>query len=180
MGLVVGLLQVGTALADYPLDPVSPPRAAPDFALRDLSRVVHKLDDYAGRPLFVNFWATWCPPCREEIPAMNAAWEQLRGDGVAMLAIDVDEPADEVAGFVDQIPFAFPVLLDSSGRVSRAWGVNALPTTFLVDADGNIRYVAEGVRQWDDPALLEAIRALGVARAGPSGNGLIRTSADLR
>jgi peroxiredoxin len=148
------------AADDQTLNAVAPPRAAPDFALADVDGNLHHLDEYLGKPLIVNFWATWCPPCIEEMPSMNRAWHLVKGEGIAMLAINVGEDEDTVFTFTADYPVDFPLLLDENGTAVHEWGVLGLPTTFVVDPRGRIVYQAVGGRAWDDPVLLDQVRAL--------------------
>ena len=136
---------------------------APDFALKDIEGNIHRISDYKGHVIIVNFWATWCPPCRAEMPAMQRAWEQLREEGIMMLAIDVGEDEDTVFEFTASYPVDFPLLLDMDSTVSEAWEVKGLPTTFVVDQWGRKIYRAVGGREWDAPDLLDKVRALKVA-----------------
>ncbi|MGB5340125.1 MAG: TlpA disulfide reductase family protein [Gammaproteobacteria bacterium] len=137
---------------------------APDFTLTDTDGKQHRLSDYAGKPVIINFWATWCPPCREEIPSMNRAWHKLREAGVALLAINVGEDEDTIFVFTADYPAEFPLLMDQSGEVIAQWPVKGLPTTYVVAPDGTLAYRAIGGRDWDDDALLDAVRALQVGR----------------
>ncbi len=133
---------------------------APDFVLNDLDGNQHRLSDYRGQVVIINFWATWCPPCREEMPSMQRAWEQLEKEGVLMLGIDVGEDEDTIFQFTANYPVEFPLLMDSDSSVINQWLVRGLPTTFVVDPKGRIVYRAIGGREWDDPALLSLVRAL--------------------
>jgi peroxiredoxin len=150
----------GALLADQTLTPLPEGTVAPDFALSDTDGNQHQLSDYRGKPVIINFWATWCPPCREEIPSMNRAWQVLEQEGIAMLAIDMGEDEDTIFIFTADYPADFPILLDRSGEVTEEWPVKGLPTTFVVAPDGSLVYRAIGSREWDDPALLDRIRAL--------------------
>ena len=141
--------------------PDQPP--APDFSLVDMEGVKHKLSDYRGRVVVVNFWATWCPPCREEMPAMERAWQQLRTQDVAMLAINVGEDEDTIFEFTANYPVEFPLLLDTTSAVISAWPVRGLPTTFVIDPAGRLVYRAIGGREWDAPELIQQILALKTA-----------------
>ena len=138
--------------------PDRPP--APDFNLVDMDAVVHTLSDYRGRVVVVNFWATWCPPCREEMPAMERAWQQLRKQDVMMLAINVGEDEDTVFEFTANYPVEFPLLLDTTSAVISAWPVRGLPTTFVIDPEGRLVYRAIGGREWDAPELIRQILEL--------------------
>jgi len=133
---------------------------APEFVLSDLDGGGHRLSDYQGKVVIINFWATWCPPCREEMPSMQRAWEQLREEGIEMLAINVGEDEDAVFQFTANYPVEFPLLLDQDSSVTAAWPVRGLPTTFVVDPSGRLVYRAIGGREWDDADLLTMVRAL--------------------
>jgi len=141
-----------TALPDRP--------EAPDFTLPDVDGDSHRLSDYRGKVVIVNFWATWCPPCRKEMPSMQRAWERTKDEGILMLAVDVGEDEDTVFAFQGQTPVDFPLLLDQDSAVTTAWPVRGLPTTFVVDTQGRLAYRAVGGREWDDPALLSTVRDL--------------------
>jgi peroxiredoxin len=135
--------------------------AAPDFELIDTDGNTHRLSDYRGKTVIINFWATWCPPCREEIPSMNRAYEVLADENVEILAINMGENEDTIFIFTADYPADFPLLLDQDGAVIAEWPVKGLPTTYVVAPDGSIAYRAIGGREWDDPVFLEQIRALG-------------------
>jgi cytochrome c biogenesis protein CcmG/thiol:disulfide interchange protein DsbE len=117
--------------------------AAPDFTLQTLDGRSVRLADLRGRPVILNFWATWCPPCRQEIPNLMAAAAKW-GDRVAIVGIDDSEDHDTVAGFVFQESMTYTVLLDPSHVVVDGYRVNGLPTSFFVDADGVIRDLVIG------------------------------------
>ena len=134
--------------------------AAPDFNLKDVDGNSYRFSDLKGKVVIVNFWATWCPPCRAEMPSMQRAWEQLREEGVMMLAVDVGEDEDAIFEFTASYPVEFPILLDTESSVSEAWKVRGLPTTFVVDQWGRKVYRAVGGREWDTPQLLKKIREL--------------------
>ena len=158
--VVMLLAFAGLVPAGQTLTPVPGDVPAPDFSLPDTEGKVRRLSDYRGRPVILNFWATWCPPCREEIPSMNRAWHVLRSEGVAMLAINVGEDEDTIFVFTADYPADFPLLLDRAGEVIGQWPVKGLPTTFVIAPDGTIAYRAIGGRVWDDDDLLEMIRSL--------------------
>jgi len=142
------------------LTPIKGMPAAPDFELTDLDGNTHRLADYRGRVVVVNFWATWCPPCRAEMPSMQRAWEQLRKQKVQMLGVDVGEDEDTVFRFLADYPVEFPLLMDTDSGVVEQWSVRGLPSTYILDGQGRIVYRAIGGREWDDPRLLAKVRAL--------------------
>jgi peroxiredoxin len=133
---------------------------APDFELMDTDGKLHRLSDYRGKTVIINFWATWCPPCREEIPSMNRAWRQLRQEDVVMLAINMGEDEDTIFVFTADYPAEFPLLLDRDGAVIAQWPVKGLPTTYIIAPDGSIAYRAIGGRNWDDSDIMDTLRAL--------------------
>lgn len=134
---------------------------APDFELLDTNGKTHRLSDYRGRTVIINFWTTWCPPCREEIPSMNRALKRLEQEAVVMLGINMGEDEDTIFLFTADYPTDFPMLMDSDGAVIADWPVKGLPTTYVVAPDGTLAYRAIGGRAWDAPDLLEQIRSLG-------------------
>ena len=158
--LILLLAWTGSILADQSLTPITGNVPAPDFELLDTNGKTHRLSDYRGRPVIINFWTTWCPPCREELPSMNRAWKQLEKEGIAMLAINMGEDEDTIFVFSADYPTDFPILMDQSGEVIASCPVKGLPTTYVIAPDGNIAYRAIGSREWDDKDLLDTIRAL--------------------
>ena len=160
---LAGLVLVGgpvVAKDPQTLTPVADRPLAPPFDLKGPEGEPIRLADFLGKPVIVNFWATWCPPCREEMPSMQRAHEQISKEGMAVIAINVGEDADTVAQFLGQVPVEFPLPLDETSAVVMSWPVRGLPTTFVVDPAGRLAYVATGGRAWDDPALLDQVRAL--------------------
>ncbi|MCB1757512.1 MAG: TlpA family protein disulfide reductase [Gammaproteobacteria bacterium] len=154
------LVWLASAQASALLDRLSSPLPAPTLDIPDLQKNIWKTADLKGQPAIVNFWATWCPPCREEMPSMEKAWEKIKDEGIQMLAVSYGEDADRVEAFQMDYPMSFPVLLDTSGEVGRNWPVKGLPTTFVIDSEGNIVYQALGAREWDDDELLDMVREL--------------------
>ena len=142
------------------LSPVLGKPAAPDFLLRDIDENIVELDDFKGKPVIINFWATWCPPCLAELPSMKRAWEKIKSDGIAMIAINVGESEEDILRFTKQHPINYTIVLDESGEEMTNWPVRGLPTTFVLDPKGRIIYQAVGGREWDNDKLLDQIRAL--------------------
>lgn len=146
--------------ADGTLHPVPEPVSAPPFALPDLDGEVHRLADYRGKVVVLNFWATWCPPCREEMPAMQRAWDEVQDEDIVILGVNVGEDNDTVFLFTADYPVDFPLLLDRQAEVIERYRVTGLPTTYIIDPRGRITHRTIGTREWDDPQLLDALRAL--------------------
>ena len=145
---------------DVPL-PVGRGGPAPDFSLPRLDgdRMV-RLSDHRGQVVLVNFWATWCKPCEEEMPAMERLYRRLGPKGFEMLAISVDADPEPVRGFREKMSITFPLLLDPSQETARVYQTMGFPESLLIDPEGNVveRYV--GPREWDHPAYVERIEGL--------------------
>ena len=111
---------------------------SPDFSLTALDGSTFTLSETRGRPVVLNFWATWCPPCRAEMPAIQSRAAEW-GDDLLVVGIEVGEPPDEVQAFVDRFGLTFPIVLDRNGKVSRRYLVQGLPTTVVLDAEGIVQ-----------------------------------------
>lgn len=125
------------------------PVAAPAFRLPDLKGKTVALEDFRGKIVFLNFWATWCPPCRAEMPAMEKLFQRMQGKDFVMLAVDFQEERDQVQSFMEQFRLHFPALLDTEGTVAAAYGIRGLPSTYILDRAGKIVAGAVGPRTWD-------------------------------
>lgn len=117
---------------------------APDFTLKDLQGRTVRLSDYRGHPVLVNFWATWCVPCRLEMPALEQRYARWKSSGLVILAVDFAEPASDVQAFKDELGLSFPLLLDPNGDVQQMYRVRGYPSSFFVDPDGVIQVVQIG------------------------------------
>ncbi len=125
--------------------------SAPDFSLAGLDGTKHQLTDYKGRVTFVNFWATWCGPCRVELPTLEKFIAQQGDKGAMVLAVNTGETADQINTYFKQNEISgLNVLLDSNVEVYTAYGINALPTTFIVDKEGVIRFRHFGMLREED------------------------------
>lgn len=143
---------------------------APDFAVPDLAGQAVRLSAYRGQVVLVNVWATWCPPCREEMPSMEKLHEQLKDRGFVLLAVSQDEGGiDLVKRFVEEMKITFRVLVDPDGDVGRKFGVWGYPESFLVDRDGRVVERVIGPRDWAAPAQIASIEALLAARPASAG-----------
>jgi len=134
--------------------------SAPAFSLPDMDNKMHKLTDYLGKPVIVSFWATWCPPCRAEIPAFNRAWAKIKDEDIAMLAININEGQETIKSFTKEFPIDFTILRDETAGQLQNWNMTGLPTAFVIDAKGRIVYQAMGEREWDNDIILNKVRAL--------------------
>ncbi|MBE0509184.1 MAG: TlpA family protein disulfide reductase [Gammaproteobacteria bacterium] len=134
-------------------------RQATPIALPDQLGKQHQLKDYDGNVILLNFWASWCPPCVEEIPSMNRMAETL-GEGFAIVSVNFQEDAAHIQDFMRQVQVDFPVLMDSDGRVSAEWKVFAFPSSFILDRQGRLRYSVNSAIDWEEPEVLDAVRGL--------------------
>lgn len=130
---------------------------APTFTLRDLNGKGVKLEDHRGKVVFLNFWATWCPPCREEMPSMEKLYIEFRDRDFTMLAIDLREDTEKVRAFKERFELSFPILLDSDGSVGSRYGVRSIPTTYLINQEGYVIGAALGPRDWASRESFELI-----------------------
>lgn len=140
----------------------------PTLQLQDMQDRTHTLADYRGKVVLVNFWASWCPPCIYEMPGLVRLQEKLADRPFEILAVNVGEKKYKVWKFLKLIDFDLPVLLDVSSEAFEAWGVLTMPTTFLVDAAGRIRYRVSGDPGWDTPDTMAVVeKLLAEAEQGP-------------
>ena len=138
------------------------PVEAPNFTLENLDEEKLSLHDFRGQVVMLNFWATWCPPCRREIPSMQSIYQDLGKDGFVVLAINEFEDPDHVFAYTGQLSVdpTFPVLFDRDSAVSQLYGVKGLPTTLLIDKQGKIVYRAVGGRDFDHAEVRSIVRSL--------------------
>lgn len=128
---------------------------APNFELENLHGEKVQLSDFKGKKVMINFWATWCPPCKAEMPDMQKFYEQY-GDQVTILAINID-PEYDVKGFVQQMNISFPILLDDQDKVSSAYKILTIPTTFIIDEKGIIQYKQLSAMSFDMMKKITAV-----------------------
>ena len=158
--LVVGVLWA-LLTGDTTRDPIEPGRSAPAFSLPALAGDVSlSLESLRGNVVLLNFWATWCKPCEDEMPAMESLYRELGGKDFELIAVSVDDDRREVEEFVARMGLTFPILLDSEKRVADAYQSHRFPESYLIDRRGVLvaRYI--GPRDWDAPAYADRIRRL--------------------
>ncbi|HET6232784.1 MAG TPA: redoxin domain-containing protein [Longimicrobiaceae bacterium] len=150
-----------------PVDVGSP---APDFAVRDMQGRQVKLSDLRGQVVLLNVWATWCGPCREEMPSMQRLYTKLAPEGLHVVAVSIDatgasagsaeHPGGDVGAFVRQFGLTFPVWLDPEGETSRLYRTTGVPESFVIDRDGSIVKKVIGATEWDTPDKVDLVRRL--------------------
>jgi len=134
--------------------------AAPDFTLKSLGGENLKLSEMAGNVVLINFWASWCGPCREEMPLLNALHNKYEPLGFTVWGVNVEENSANAQGFLNDFPVDFPILLDDTNKVSRQFKVIAMPTTVVVDRDGNMRYLHQGYKSGDEARYRKMVKKL--------------------
>jgi len=144
------------------LTALAKPLPAPDFTLKDMDDESYSFADYRGKVVLLNFWATWCPPCRREMPSMERLHQMLDSDVFKVIAINQMESPDHVFAYTGQLAVdpTFPILFDSDSSIANAYKVKGLPTTYLIDKQGMIRYRAIGGREFDHPDVVKLIKQL--------------------
>jgi len=136
-------------------------RADPqDFTLPLLNGGNAALSNYKSKIVILNFWATWCPPCRAEMPSMETLYRRFNTQGLEILAVDIGEKANTVQQFIQNNKYTFPVMLDSSKRISGIYGIEAIPTSYILDREGKIIARIVGSIHWDTPEVIAAFEAL--------------------
>jgi peroxiredoxin len=145
------------AAADLKLWTGGPP---PALALKDLDGRQHRLADYRGKVVLINFWATWCGPCREEMPSIQELKNKLAGRPFVVLAVNLDEPESRIRKFLTQMKLDFPILLDPDRNVAKGWNARILPATFIVGPDGRVRYSLVGEMDWANEHIVARISEL--------------------
>ncbi len=135
-------------------------RLAPDFTLGDLEGNQVSLSDFRGKTVFINFWATWCPPCRAEMPEMEAVYQEYKDKGVVVIGVDISEPESTVRQYIQRGGFSWIIVLDSTGEVAANYKITSIPTSFFIDGEGVIRVVNIGAmtKRVMEAKLAEAMR----------------------
>ena len=154
--LVAAALTVGPVRAgqvEFPqafgIQPIPEPPQAPEISAKDPDGRRLRLAEFRGKVILVNFFATWCEPCREEMPALERLYKAYREHGFVVLGVNFREGAGTVRGFLAETKVSFPTVLDENGSVTTAYGIRPLPASFLVGRDGRILWRAFGARPWD-------------------------------
>jgi thiol-disulfide isomerase/thioredoxin len=133
---------------------------APDFQLGALSGKTESLAGYKGQVVMLNFWATWCGPCRQEMPVLEQLHKKYKPMGFTMIGVNVEPDSAGAAKWLTATPVSFPILFDTESKVSKLYAVGGMPSTVIVDRKGNVRYVHRGYKPGDENEYLTQIRAL--------------------
>ena len=149
-------LAIGAAAAATPAANVS----APDFTLRGSDGRNVRLDELRGQVVLVNFWATWCGPCREEMPRLDSLYQKYRKSGFVLLGVNVDDDPHTALATAAKLGVSFPVLLDTDKKVSKLYDLNTMPSTVVIDRDGKMRFLHRGYRAGTEGDYEQQIRGL--------------------
>ena len=133
---------------------------APDFTLHAADGRNVRLEELRGQVVLVNFWATWCGPCRQEMPRLNELYTRYRASGVVLLGVNIDDDPATALATAQKLNVAFPVLLDTDKKVSKLYDLSTMPSTVVIDRDGKVRYVHRGYREGTESEYEQAIRGL--------------------
>ena len=155
LGLVFSIL-AATSLASSGMEG----QVAPDFALKSTTGENLRLSEYRGNVVMINFWATWCGPCRQEMPLLDELYRRYHRVGFNLLGVNIDDDTTRALRMVEELDLHFPVVFDTRKEVSRLYNVEAMPATILVDREGKIRHVHHGYKPGYEDKYLDQIRAL--------------------
>jgi len=133
---------------------------APDFTLKSNSGENLRLSELRGEVVLINFWASWCGPCRQEMPILSELHDKYKAMGFTVLGVNVEENSSEARKLLKEMPVTFPVLFDNDSTVSKQYDVVAMPSTVLVDRDGNVRYLHKGYKPGLENTYVEQVRSL--------------------
>lgn len=155
LGLLVTVF-AATSLASSGLEGQS----APDFALKSSTGENLRLSEYRGDVVMLNFWATWCGPCRQEMPLLDELYKRYERVGFNLLGVNIDDDSRRAMRMIEELGVNFPVLFDARKEVSKLYDVEAMPVTVLIDREGNVRYVHHGYKPGYEDKYLDQIRSL--------------------
>jgi len=136
------------------------PGPAPDFTLHSVGGTNLRLQEQRGQVVMLNFWASWCGPCKQEMPRLNRLYEKYHASGFQLLGVNVDDDARNASGVSSTLGLRFPILLDTEKRVSRLYDLSTMPSTVLIDRDGRVRYVHLGYKDGYEKTYEDQIREL--------------------
>lgn len=131
-----------------------------DFSLKDINGKQVNLKDYQGKVIMLNFWATWCPPCRKEMPSMEVLYNKLKGRNFEMLAVNVQEDANTVKDFIIKNKYTFPVLVDPKAEAAVKYQARSIPTTYIIDTKGKLAGGFIGAKEWDTDNVIRILTEL--------------------
>lgn len=159
-GFCLTLFPIQAVSSSGTLKPYKGDLSSPEFSLKDMQGNTRSLSDYQGNIVLLQFWATYCTPCRKEMPTMNNLIKKMQGQPFKILTVNMAEPKQAVEKFLNEVPVDFPVLLDSDGAILSQWKVFAAPANFILDKKGNIIFTLYGGIEWDSDEIVKNLSAL--------------------
>ncbi len=150
---IFAILSFNSVSAEGLMEPISGKTKAANFNLENTKGTSVSLSDYNGKFVLLNFWATWCAPCRKEMPAMDNLHKEFNGESLEVVGVHVGPSLAGIKKFLEVVPVSFTILVDKDMSLAN-WGVQGLPTTFLVNPEGKLVYKAVGEREWDSPEMV--------------------------
>lgn len=142
------------------LQAVTLDKAAPDFTLRSLNQSNLKLSEQAGNVVLLNFWASWCAPCRQEMPLLNDLHNKYKALGFSVIGVNVEQETNLAKSFISSTPVDFPILFDDSNTASKLYDVSAMPTTVIIDRNGVVRHLHKGYQSGDEKLYQKIVKQL--------------------
>jgi peroxiredoxin len=155
-----GVLAAALAFGVWPAQAIAPAGVAPDFTLRSIDGKNLRLHEQRGQVVLVNFWATWCGPCKQEMPHLDRLYDKYRASGFVLLGVNIDQDAGQAKAYAQRLGLKFPILLDADKKVSKLYDVGSMPSTVLIDRDGRVRQVHLGYREGLEETYEKQIREL--------------------
>ncbi len=156
---LLGFVLAAPVYAQGLMEPIKGSPKAGSFNLEGVGGKSFSLEDYKGKFVLLNFWATWCAPCRKEMPAMSNLHNEFGGEGLEVVGVHVGPSLAGVKKFLESVPVSFTILIDKDMRLA-SWGVRGLPTTYLINPEGKLVYQAVGERVWDSPEMVKFLKGL--------------------
>jgi peroxiredoxin len=155
------IIRLATLLLAVPVfAAVAPNSAAPDFTLNAQTGKPVELTQFKGQVVMLNFWASWCGPCRQEMPLLDSIYKKYNKAGFTMIGVNVEPDSKAANDWLKQTPVSFPILYDTQSDVSKLYGVAGMPSTVIIDRKGNVRFIHRGYKPGDEEEYLSSIRSL--------------------
>jgi peroxiredoxin len=160
LSLRAPVLLLALLAGSQPTLAVGPDDQAPDFTLKSLDGANLRLEEYRGQVVLINFWASWCGPCRQEMPVLDRLHQRYADTGFAVLGVNVEGDAAPARELLAKVPVTFPVLIDEGQKVSELYDLEAMPSTVVIDRDGVVRFVHRGYRPGDEEGYVAMVKQL--------------------
>lgn len=160
MRRILGMLAILVCLAPWPVNAAVDTGVAPEFTLTNLDGTNLRLTELRGQVVLINFWASWCGPCRQEMPVLDRLHQRYKDTGFTVLGINVEGEAVPARAIAVKTGVTFPVLIDADQKISKLYDLKAMPSTVIIDRDGKIRFVHHGYKPGDEEKYVEVVKSL--------------------